>query len=203
MSTTEASATKTDFVRSQAIAATRSLLAAHGLSLTMDQIADGSSISRRSLCRYFESRDALVRAALEAAITDYEARLTSVAATESALDEWLTRVIEHAHRSHLAAGLAIWQLTSTSDEQLGPELREVNSRRRIMRRRATQQLTDQAWAAAGGTGVPPVVVSEALAMAVSSYTTQSLVVDLGQSIEEVARLSALIIAAVIESSLRS
>ena len=85
MSTTEASATKTDFVRSQAIAVTRSLLAAHGLSLTMDQIADGSSISRRSLFRYFESRDALVRAALEAAITDYEVRLTSVAARWRAL----------------------------------------------------------------------------------------------------------------------
>ena len=108
-----------------------------------------------------------------------------------------------AHRSHLAAGLAIWQLTSTYDELLGPEPGEVSNRRRIMRRRATQQLTDRAWAAAGGTGRPTGVVSEALAMAVSSYTTQSLVVDLGQSIEEVARLSALIIAAVIESSLRS
>lgn len=215
MSTTEVSITKTDFVRSRAVQATRSLLVSHGLSLTMDQIADGSGISRRSLFRYFESRDALVRAAIESALADYETQLASVAAADGALDGaldgapdsalagWLRRVIEHTHRSHLAAGLAIWQLTSTADEQLPPELREVNERRRAMRRRATRQLTEQAWAAAGGTGPPPDVVAQALAMAVSSYTTRSLVVDLGQPIEEAARLSAAIVAAAIESCLRS
>ncbi len=203
MSTTDVSTTKTDFVRSQAVEATRSLLATHGLSLTMDQIADRSGISRRSLFRYFDSRDVLVRTAIESAIADYEVELASVAAIDGALDDWLKRVIEHTHRSHLAAGRAIWQLTSTADAQLAPELREADERRRAMRRQATRQLTEQAWIAAGGRAPAPDVVAEAIAMAVSSYTTQSLVVDLGQSVEEVARLSAAIIVAVIESNLRS
>lgn len=201
MSTTEVSATKTDFVRSQAIEATRSLLAVHGLALTMDQIADGSGISRRSLFRYFESRDDLVRAAIEAAITDYEHQLDSVAVLGESLDEWLVRVIEHTHRSHLAAGRAIWQLTSASADELSPELREVDERRRTMRRRVTAQLTERAWHSAGGTGTPPDVVSEVVAMAMSSYTTQSLVIDLGQSVDAIARLSASIIGSVIESNL--
>ena len=202
MSTTDVSSTKTDLVRSQAVETTRSLLATHGLSLTMDQIADSSGISRRSLFRYFESRDALVCSAIESAMADYEAELVSVAAAEGALDDWLVRVIEHTHRSHLAAGLAIWQLTSTGDERLTPELRTVNERRRTLRRRATRQLTERAWIGAGGTGSPPDVVAEVVAMAMSNFTTRSLVVDLGQSIDEVARLSAAVIVGVIESNLR-
>ena len=203
MSTTEVSASRTDLIRTQAVEVTRSLLATHGLSLTMDQIADGSGISRRSLFRYFASRDALVQAAIESALVEYEAQLASVAAVDGQLDDWLTRIIEHTHRSHLAAGRAIWQLTSSSVDQLAPELRAVNERRRTMRRRATRQLTDQAWSAAGGTGDAPDVVAEALALAMSSYTTQSLIVDLGQSIEEVARLSAEVIVTVIDANRRS
>ena len=140
----------------------------------------------------------LVQAAIESALVEYEAQLAWVAAVDGPLDDWLTRIIQHTHRSHIAAGLAIWQLTSSPVDQLAPELREANERRRTMRRRATRQLTDQAWTAAGGTGAAPEVVAEAMAMAVSSYTTQSLVVDLGQSVEHVARLSAEIIASVIE-----
>ena len=202
MPTTDVPTAKADFVRSQAVEATRALLTTHGLSLTMDQIADGSGISRRSLFRYFDSRDALVRTAIESAIADYEAELASVAAADGALDDWLVRVIEHTHRSHLAAGLAIWQLTGTADDQLTPELRAVNERRRTMRRRVTRQLTERAWIGAGGTGAPPDVVAEVVAMAMSNFTTRSLVVDMGQSIDEVARLSAAIIVAVIESNLR-
>ena len=203
MSTTEVSASRTDLIRTQAVEVTRSLLAAHGLSLTMDQIADGSGISRRSLFRYFASRDALVQAAIESALVEYEAQLASVAAVDGQLEDWLTRIIEHTHRSHLAAGRAIWQLTSSSVDQLAPELRAVNEHRRTMRRRATRQLTDQAWSAAGGTGNAPDVVAEALALAMSSYTTQSLIVDLGQSIEDVARLSAEVILTVIDANRRS
>jgi AcrR family transcriptional regulator len=202
MSTTDVSTIKTDFVRSQAVEATRALLATLGLSLTMDQIADSSGISRRSLFRYFESRDALVCSAIESAMADYEEELASVAAADGALDDWLVRVIEHTHRSHLAAGLAIWQLTGTADDQLTPELRAVNERRRMMRRRVTRQLTERAWIGAGGTGAPPDVVAEVVAMAMSNFTTRSLVVDMGQSIDDVARFSAAIIVAVIESNLR-
>jgi AcrR family transcriptional regulator len=202
MSISEVSATKADFVRSQAIQATRSLLAVHGLTLTMDQIADGSGVSRRSLFRYFESRDELVRVAIEAAIDDYEQQLASFAVGDGPLDDWLVRVIEHTHRSHLAAGRAVWQLTSAAADELSPELREVDERRRAMRRRVTAQLTERAWHSAGGAGSPPDEVAEAVAMSMSSYTTQSLVVDLGQSVDAVARLSASIIGVVIESNLR-
>ena len=71
-----------------------------------------------------------------------------------------------------------------------------------MRRRATERLTVHAWEAAGGLGPPPDVVAEVMAMAVSSYSTHSLILDLDQSIDEAARLSAAIITIVIEASLR-
>lgn len=201
MATTAAPQTKLEFVRAQALRSNQALLAIHGLSLTMDQIADESGISRRSLFRHFESRDALVRSALDAAIADYERQLAEATMIEGEPGEWLTSVIAHAHRSHRAAGLAIWQISSTADSQLPEELIEVTRRRRAMRRRATKQLTTRAWEAHGGTGPAPDVVAEAMAMAVSSYATHSLVIDLGQSVDEAARLSAAIITAVIQANL--
>ncbi len=201
MATTAAPRTKLEFVRAQALQSTQALLAIHGLSLTMDQIADESGISRRSLFRHFESRDALVRSALDAAIADYEGQLAEATMIEGEPGEWLTSVIAHTHRSHRAAGLAIWQISSTADAHLPQELIEVTRRRRAMRRRATKRLTIRAWEAHGGTGPPPDLVTEAMAMAVSSYSTHSLIIDLGQSIDEAARLSAAIITAVIEACL--
>ncbi len=201
MTATDRPQTRNDFVRSQALRATQTLLATHGLSVTMDQIAERSGISRRSLFRHFESRDLLVREALDAAVARYEQQLIAASQVEGAPSEWLTRVIEHTHRSHLAAGLAIWQLSSTADDELAPEFREVTRRRRAMRRRVTARLTNQAWEAAGGSGEPPAVVAEVMAMAVSSYSTHSLVLDLAQSVEEAADLTTTIILTVIEANL--
>ena len=202
MSTTEAPRTKRDFVRSQALQATRALLAIHGLSLTMDQIADDSGISRRSLFRHFDSRNALVRAALEAALDDYEEALTSASSVDGELDAWLVNVLSYTHRSHLSAGLAIWQLSSTADDNLPPYLVETTRRRRAMRRRLTDMLAAQAWELAGGTGEPPDIVTEVMAMTVSSCTTHSLVRDLEQPTDEAARLNAAIIKTVIEANLQ-
>lgn len=202
MTSTEAPQTKRDFVQSQALKSTRALMATHGLSLTMDQIAQDSGISRRTLFRHFDSRDALVRAALDAAIDKYEEALTSASSIDGDLDEWLVKVITYTHRSHLSAGLAIWQLSSTADDDLPPQLVDVTRRRRAMRRRVTKKLTSQAWEAAGGTGEPPDTVAEAMAMTVSSCTTHSLVRDLEQPIDEAARLNAAIIKTVIEASLQ-
>ena len=202
MSTTEAPQTKRDFVRSQALRSTRALLAAHGLSLTMDQIAGGSGISRRSLFRHFDSRDALVRAALEAALDEYEEALTSASSVDGELDEWLVNVLSYTHRSHLSAGLAIWQLSSTADDNLPPYLVETTRRRRSMRRRLTDKLAAQAWELAGGTGEPPDIVTEVMAMTVSSCTTHSLVRDLEQPTDEAARLNAAIIRTVVEANLQ-
>lgn len=167
----------------------------------MDQIADGSGISRRSLFRHFDSRDALVRAALETALDGYEEALTSASSIKGDLDEWLVSILTYMHRSHLSAGLAIWQLSSTADDNLPPQLVEVTQRRRAMRRRLTNKLAAQAWEVAGGVGAPPDIVTGAMAMTVSSCTTHSLVRDLEQPIEEAARLNAAIIQTVIEASL--
>ncbi len=201
MSATDQLTTRSDFVRTQALRAAQALLATHGLAVTMDQIAEGSGVSRRSLFRHFDSRDVLVRDALDAAVEHYEDQLLEAGQVEGDLTEWLTRVVELTHRSHLAAGLAIWQLSSTADDALAPEFRAVTGRRRAMRRRVTARLTTQAWEAAGGTGEPPEAVSEVVAMAVSSYSTHSLVLDLGQSVEDAARLTTEIITTVIEANL--
>lgn len=202
MTSTESPQTKRDFVQSQALRSTRAVLATHGLSLTMDQIAEDSGISRRTLFRHFDSRDALVRAALDAAIDKYEEALTSASSIDCDLDEWLVKVITYTHRSHLSAGRAIWQLSSTADDELPPQLVAVTQRRRAMRRRVTNMLTNQAWEAAGGTGEPPDIVAEAMAMTVSSCTTHSLLRDLEQPIDEAAHLSATIIKTVIEANLQ-
>jgi AcrR family transcriptional regulator len=51
--------------------ATRNLLMANGLDVTMDDIAEAAGVSRRTLFRHFESRERLVAESLEAGIQLY------------------------------------------------------------------------------------------------------------------------------------
>ncbi|MFT6942147.1 MAG: AcrR family transcriptional regulator, partial [Nitriliruptoraceae bacterium] len=50
--------------RAQALDAVQPLLAAEGVDVTMDQLADAAGIGRRTLFRYFPSREELLAAAI-------------------------------------------------------------------------------------------------------------------------------------------
>ncbi len=109
------------------------LLARRGLDVTMDDVARAAGIGRRTLFRYFATREELLVATMErtyARIVEgaYEPR----AGDERHPDELLRRIMGFAHREGAAAGLALWQIAS--DPQVRGELRKPALARRRFRR---------------------------------------------------------------------
>jgi AcrR family transcriptional regulator len=188
--------------RARVLRATRLLLAEKGLGVSMDDIAAAAGVGRRSLFRHFDNRDALVAAALRSSLSWYGERLADDVDSDAPLDAWLLVVVRRVHELHLGAGRALWQLASSYDDQLPPEVAAINRYRRAARRRWTQQLAEEAWARAGNTPPVPEVVVEAVALALSSFATHSMIYDFKRKLEPVARHTAAMLEAVLTGSRR-
>ncbi len=69
----------------------RLFLAEHGLDVTVEEIAEAAGVSRRTLFRYFPTRDQLVAAAIGAGLERYGQLLPAYHGTRAALasGNWL------------------------------------------------------------------------------------------------------------------
>lgn len=187
-------------LRERVIRATRALMVDAGLNVSMDQIAAAAGISRRSLFRHFDSRDALVGAALDSAFRWYSRELDTLLQAPGPLADWLRAVLQRSHQSHLNAGRGMWQLASARDDELPPEFSAANRRRREMRRRMTTQFANRAWLLAGGQGDAPEAVLEAFMLVMSSYATHSMIIDRKRSTESVVRSGCALLMAVLNAA---
>src|ERR1019366_9018142 len=107
------------------LGAARQLLMARGLDVTMDDIAEAAGVSRRTLFRYFESRERLIAESLEAGIQLYGELLPTF---EGGWNAWLRGICDAAHEMQAGYGPGYWELTSRTD--LPPEIAAVEARRR-------------------------------------------------------------------------
>ena len=164
--------------------ATRRLLAAKGLQISVDEIAEAAEVGRRTVFRHFDSRDELVARALDGSLDRFHAQVTENASIDMPLDEWLRNIVSALADSQLRAGAALWQLAATKDSDLPEPIAKVNKKRRTSRKRSTKEIASRAWSRAGGTGDAPVDVELAFAHAVSAFTVQSLNVDYGAKFED-------------------
>ena len=172
--------------RLKLLRATRRLLADKGLGVSMDDIADAAGVNRRTLFRHVNSRDALVADALSSAMDWYDTQLERAVPADRPLDRWIADLALQFMRIHTAAGRGLWQLAATPDEELPSELAAVNVRRRSDRRAAIPVTAHAIWQRAGGNGPCPPVISDAVAIAMSSFTSRSMVDDLGREPEPLA-----------------
>jgi len=83
------------------LAAVRRLVLTKGLDVTMDELAECSGASRRTLFRHFTTRDKLLAAAFEAGIVDYRQQLP---AYDGDRDSWLRATCDTAHRMNATIG---------------------------------------------------------------------------------------------------
>src|ERR1700722_1299332 len=127
------------------LVATRQLLLARGLDVTMDEIAEEAGVSRRTLFRHFESRERLIAESLEAGIQLYGELLPSF---EGGWETWLRGVCDAAHEMHAGYGPGYWELTSRTD--LPPEIVAIEGRRRTRRHEAMARIAGKLWREAGG-----------------------------------------------------
>jgi AcrR family transcriptional regulator len=186
-------------IRERAVRAARSLLQTEGLDVSMDQIAETSGVGRRTLFRYFATRDALLREGIESTLRWYGEELTNIIEVREPLHEWLRSVVQQVHEIHLAAGKAVWQLTTASENSIPAEFSKLNGKRQKLRQEMTGLLADRAWSAYGGTGQPPEAVVDAIRFVVSSFAAQGMIVDQRRPVRAVAESGAVILEATIRA----
>lgn len=164
--------------------AARRLLATHGLEVSMDDIATEAQVGRRTVFRYFPSRDDLIAKALSDSLTIFNNQVDQSLMVETDLKQWLLKVVESLHVSQIRAGRGIWQLAATDDKDLPAPIAKINKQRRQSRRVLTQAISREAWKRSGHSGDVPRNVELAFALAISSFAVHSLHSDYSAKQEE-------------------
>jgi AcrR family transcriptional regulator len=155
--------------------ATRKFVMAYGLDATMDQIAEASGVSRRTLFRLFGSRDNLIASAFLAGMNFYRDELPRY---DGSTDIWLRETCHAAHRMNAASGPGFWELTSRTN--LPRSLQEIEQVRRRQFRRMVREIADVLWSSRTGPGEPPGELITSIGAHLSPHFTAAIVTDLGQ-----------------------
>lgn len=174
-------------------------LAARGLSATVDDVAEAAGISRRTIFRHFATRDALFVAVIRAGVRRYAEQIPAPPADDD-LRGWLVELLTITHRLNASNGRVFWDLVGVRAEDLSADLALVAQECRDSRNRFAGSVSELMWRARGGPGLPPQWLVDAVAVQLSGFTTQSLAGDAGRSPDEVARVSAQVIEAVLASA---
>lgn len=179
--------------RDRILRAARSVLADHGLSTTVEQVADAAGVSRRTVFRHFETRDRLLAAAVRDGIRSYGEHLVPAPAGED-LEAWLIGALVTVHRLNARHGRIYWELSGLGPALEG-EMAAVAQERRRGRRRLVRSFTEVLWRAAGGSGTPPAWLADACAVQLSAFATRALTEDFARSPDAVGRVCAKTLAA--------
>jgi len=174
-------------------------LAAHGLTATVDHVAEAAGVSRRTIFRHFATRDALFVAVIRAGIRRYAEQIPPP--PDDDLRAWLAELLLVTHRLNARNGRVFWDLVGVRAEDLSPDLALVAAECRDSRNRFATHVTELLWRARGGSAPPPPWLVDAVAVHLSGFTTQSLAGDLDRTPDQVARVSAHVIEAALASAL--
>lgn len=185
-------------VRIRILRAARRVLAELGLDTRVEDVAKAAGVSRRTVFRHFATRDVLVAAAVADSIHSYSEHVPCPP-KDGDMREWLRDVLLAAHRMNARNGRIYWDLALQPD--LDGALGEISTQRRDARRAFVDDLTRTAWKLAGGRRRPPAWLTDAFAVHLSAFTTQSLGGDFDRSPEEVGELGARVLAAALTAAL--
>lgn len=185
-------------VRTRILRAARRVLAERGLDARVEDVASAAGVSRRTVFRYFPTREVLVAAAVDASLHSYAEHVPRPP-KDGHVDQWLRDVLVAAHRLNVRNGRIYWDLALQPD--LDGALGEISTQRRAARRAFVDDVTRTAWKLAGGRRHPPAWLADAFAVHLSAFTTQSLSGDFDRSPEEVAEVGARVLSAALRTAL--
>jgi AcrR family transcriptional regulator len=189
-----------DLARSRIVRAARRVLAARGLSTTVDDVAEAAGVSRRTVFRHFASRENLFAHAIRDGLRAYAEGVAQPPVPGDDLRGWLLDVLTAAHRLNARNGRVYWELSALEPELTG-DLAAAAAERRQARQQFAPRVTTALWRARGGRGQPPAWLTDAVAVHLSGFTTQSLAGDFDRTPDEVARVSAQVIEASLQLAL--
>lgn len=171
-----------DRVRAQIVRGARMQLAAHGLSVRVEDVAVAAGVSRRTVFRYFATREALLAAALTESMRSYGEHVPRPH-DGVGLEEWLHEAFVAVHRMNTHHGRVYFELAASTG--LDGELAEIARVRRIARARLVRGFTKTSWQLAGGQGEPPVWLHDTVAVALSAFATEALGPDFRRTPEQI------------------
>ena len=176
--------------RSRIRRAAMEVVARRGFDATVDEIAQLSGVSSRTIFRHYASHDQLTLATVKDMFNACGQPTEGVSTPTDDLDGWIEGLALTIHtRNAEILGEAFWDIHAPNRNASGA-LSEVDALRREYRTRGVCYLVALAWQRAGGTGDPPKDLMLAFALVFSAFTTQALMVDFDQSPAQIGALTA-------------
>jgi len=178
-------------VRERIVRGARVELAERGFAVRVEDVAAAAGVSRRTVFRYFETRESLLAAALQDSMRSYGDHVPRPE-PDVELEQWLRVALVAVHRMNAQHGRVYFELASGTD--FDGQLGDIARARRAARAELVHRFTDTAWRLAGGTVDPPRWLHDAVAVSLSAFATEALGPDFGRSPEEVGESMALSLA---------
>jgi AcrR family transcriptional regulator len=179
-----------------------------GFDATVEEIAQLSGVSPRTVFRHYVSHDRLIAATvkdmfeacarypiegLPRLVEDFDGWISGLPRRIDDLDGWLEALAITVHtRTARIFGRAFWDIHAP--QGIATEaLSEVTTLRRRFRLQGIGYLTALAWEAAGGRGEPPEDLVLVFALNLSPFATQALMIDFDQTPADIGVLVAKIL----------
>ena len=186
--------------RDQVLAAVQPLLAAEGVDVTMEQLAAAAEIGRRTLFRYFPSKEALVAAAVRRSYDQLLAEVFEAPPEGLGPEDTIRTVLQRTHEVAERMGRAHWQVAA--DPESHGELGEAVAARQQARAAYVRRFTELLWERAGQEGAPPRWLVDAFGLVESLFAFQALQRDLGRSSEQIVETTTTMMIAALHEALR-
>ena len=188
-----------EFTRSRIQDAAREVVARSGFDATVEEIAELSGVSPRTIYRHYRTHDELIAATvrdiyeacgLPRRREELDAWVRELPRSVDELDGWISDLAVTFHtRSAVIIGEAFWDIHGHRPSE-SAVLREVDSLRREFRLRGICHLVNLAWRVAGGVGQPPEELRLAFALLFSAFATRALSIDFDQTPARIGELTA-------------
>jgi len=196
---------RSQLTRSRIRRAAMEVVARRGFDATVDEIAQVSGVSPRTIFRHYESHDRLiaetVRDMFEASgrypdvdsprdVDNLGTWIDSLPQQVDDVDGWLDALAATIHtRMAEVFGSAFWDIYAPPRPG-SLALAEVAELCRVYRLRGVHYMAALAWRSAGGNGDPPDDLTLAFALHLSAHTTQALMADFDQTPAQIGALTA-------------
>jgi AcrR family transcriptional regulator len=165
------------------------------LSVTVDEIARIAGVSRRTVFRYFPSRDELLAKAAVAGQIEFDKRLPRYAG-DGEWRLWLSALCRDLHAAHGRFCPTIWEMSvgKKSSRRLAAAAKEMAR----LRRERSQTVGDTLWMALGQDGAVPNEFRGTIIAHLSPHFTDAVRIDAGGDHKVAASLAEAAIIAIAE-----
>jgi AcrR family transcriptional regulator len=175
------------------------VVARRGFDATVDEIAQLSGVSPRTIFRHYVSHDLLIAATvkdmfeacgLPPQVDDLDGLIERLPGLFDDLDALIEGMAVTFHtRSAEIFGAAFWDIHGPRPNA-SEVLSEIDALRRDYRLRGVRFAVNLVWQTAGGLGDPPEDLTLAFALNLSVFTTQALMADFHKTPEQIGALTA-------------